>query len=94
MLRTTIAGIKLESCIYNASGPKATDFDSLTIIAHSHAGAIVTKTATTTAKTNGHTTPQSKTAREIIDMGRAYSETLVARRSSTENDVDHCEYVL
>ena len=46
MLRTTIGGIDLESCIYNASGPRCTTAEELWALAGSEAGAILTKSAT------------------------------------------------
>lgn len=46
MLKTEIAGIKLESCIYNASGPRCTSYEELIKLANSHSGAILTKSVT------------------------------------------------
>ena len=46
MLKTTVAGIPLESCIYNASGPRTGSIEALTKIAESKAGAVLSKSAT------------------------------------------------
>ncbi len=45
-LETTIAGIKLSTCIYNASGPKCTNTKELNDLGNSIAGAILSKSAT------------------------------------------------
>ncbi len=45
-LATNVADFALSSCIYNASGPLCTDFDELNAIGSSHAGAILSKSAT------------------------------------------------
>ncbi|MCK5385180.1 MAG: dihydroorotate oxidase [Alphaproteobacteria bacterium] len=45
-LSTTIAGQKLESCIFNASGPKCTTQEELDALGQSAAGAILSKSAT------------------------------------------------
>jgi dihydroorotate dehydrogenase (fumarate) len=45
-LSTSIAGLKLETCIYNASGPKCTTIEELDALGQSAAGAILSKSAT------------------------------------------------
>ena len=45
-LSTTIAGISLETCIYNASGPLCATEEELDVIGKSAAGAILSKSAT------------------------------------------------
>jgi len=45
-LGTTIAGVRLDPCIMNASGPLCTTFAELTDLARSAAGAVVTKSMT------------------------------------------------
>ena len=45
-LSTSIAGITLDSCIYNASGPLCTNSDELNAIGASTSGAILSKSAT------------------------------------------------
>ncbi len=43
---TEIAGIKIEPCIFNASGPRCVTFEELETIAKSKSGAIMTKSCT------------------------------------------------
>ncbi len=45
-LKTTIAGLELETCIYNASGPLCTTAEELDDLGQSMAGAILSKSAT------------------------------------------------
>jgi len=45
-VETTIAGIKLDNLIYNASGPKCVTLPDLKIIGNSKSGAILTKSCT------------------------------------------------
>jgi dihydroorotate dehydrogenase (fumarate) len=45
-ISTTLAGIHLKSCIYNASGPRSDKSEFLYRIAKSEAGAVLTKSAT------------------------------------------------
>jgi len=46
MLRTEIAGISLETCIYNASGPRCTSYLELMALANSRTGAVLSKSTT------------------------------------------------
>jgi dihydroorotate dehydrogenase (fumarate) len=57
MLKTTIAGLELECCLYNASGPRTGSMEALQKIAESKAGAVVSKSATL-EKQNGNTLPR------------------------------------
>jgi dihydroorotate dehydrogenase (fumarate) len=50
-LSTTLAGIPLSTCIYNASGPRSGTAAALQKIAASQAGAVLTKSATLGAQT-------------------------------------------
>ena len=45
-LATTLAGIPLSTCVYNASGPRTGSAAALAKIAASAAGAVLTKSAT------------------------------------------------
>lgn len=49
-LSTAIAGIPLQSCLYNASGPLCTTEEELNALGHSAAGAILSKSATMEAR--------------------------------------------
>lgn len=46
MLKTSVGGIPLECCIYNASGPRTASLGALKAIAKSQAGAVTSKSAT------------------------------------------------
>lgn len=46
MLRTTVGGIPLDCCVYNASGPRTGTVEALVKIGESEAGAVLSKSAT------------------------------------------------
>lgn len=50
-LATSVGGIELSCCVYNASGPRTSSERYLTAIASSRAGAVVSKSATPEART-------------------------------------------
>ena len=50
-LATTIASIKLDTCVYNASGPRTGSGQALSKIASSAAGAVLAKSATSASQT-------------------------------------------
>jgi dihydroorotate dehydrogenase (fumarate) len=50
-LRTSVASIPLESCIYNASGPRTGSGQALSKISQSSAGAVLAKSATLSSQT-------------------------------------------
>eukprot|EP01071_Lankesteria_metandrocarpae_P012872 Lankesteria_metandrocarpae@DN635_c0_g1_i1.p1 len=49
-LSVVVAGVKFESCVFNASGPLCATIDDLRALGKSSAGAIVTKSATKDAR--------------------------------------------
>lgn len=57
-LSTKIAGIRLSTCIYNASGPRSGSAEALHKIAQSRAGAVLSKSATLLAQDGN---PQPRT---------------------------------
>lgn len=57
-LRTTIASIELENCIYNASGPRTGSLAAMSKIAESASGAVLAKSATLNSQT-GNPLPRS-----------------------------------
>ncbi|GKY98416.1 hypothetical protein MPSEU_000799100 [Mayamaea pseudoterrestris] len=57
-LRTTLADITLETCVYNASGPRSGTSAALQRVAQSSAGAILTKSATLLSQ-NGNPLPRT-----------------------------------
>ena len=50
-LKTTVAGIELDCCIYNASGPKSGHVSDLANVGKSRAGAVLSKSATLVKQT-------------------------------------------
>ncbi len=57
-LSTTVAGIRLSTCIYNASGPRSGSAEALHKIAQSSAGAVLSKSATLLAQ-DGNPLPRT-----------------------------------
>mmetsp|Transcript_33171 Transcript_33171/g.48642 ORF Transcript_33171/g.48642 Transcript_33171/m.48642 type:complete len:435 (+) Transcript_33171:64-1368(+) len=57
-LSTTIAGIKLETCVYNASGPRTGSSAALSKIGSTESGAILAKSATLDSQ-NGNPLPRT-----------------------------------
>lgn len=72
-LKTTVAGIELSTCVYNASGPRTGSSAALTKIAASSAGAILTKSATLVSQTGN---PQPRTWHAPDDKASMNSEGL------------------
>ena len=58
-LRTTVGGVSLECCIYNASGPKSGHVADLANIGKTQAGAVLSKSATL-EKQSGNPLPRLK----------------------------------
>ena len=58
MLHTSVGGVPLENCIYNASGPRCQSIEALEKIGGSESGAIVSKSATM-KKQDGNPLPRS-----------------------------------
>lgn len=72
-ISTTIAGIKLSTCVYNASGPRTGSSAALAKIAESAAGAILTKSATVASQAGN---PQPRTWHSPDDKASMNSEGL------------------
>eukprot|EP00934_Nitzschia_sp_Nitz4_P002303 Nitzschia sp. Nitz4//scaffold34_size148208//35164//36300//NITZ4_002966-RA/size148208-processed-gene-0.8-mRNA-1//1//CDS//3329548753//2303//frame0 len=72
-LSTTLAGIPLQTCIYNASGPRTGSAAALAKIAASSSGAILTKSATLLSQTGN---PQPRTWHAPDDSASMNSEGL------------------
>jgi dihydroorotate dehydrogenase (fumarate) len=72
-LKTTLAGIELNTCVYNASGPRTGSSAALAKIAASSAGAILTKSATIGSQTGN---PQPRTWHSPDDKASMNSEGL------------------
>jgi dihydroorotate dehydrogenase (fumarate) len=72
-ISTTIGGIELSTCVYNASGPRTGSSAALAKIAGSAAGAILTKSATVGSQTGN---PQPRTWHSPDDKASMNSEGL------------------
>jgi dihydroorotate dehydrogenase (fumarate) len=72
-IATSIAGIELSTCVYNASGPRTGSAAALAKIAGSSAGAILTKSATLASQTGN---PQPRTWHSPDDKASMNSEGL------------------
>ena len=72
-LATTLAGIPLSTCVYNASGPRTGSAAALAKIAASAAGAVLTKSATLEQQSGN---PQPRTWHSPSNMASLNSEGL------------------
>jgi dihydroorotate dehydrogenase (fumarate) len=72
-LETTVAGIPLKTCVYNASGPRTGSSAALAKIAGSAAGAVLSKSATIESQTGN---PQPRTWHSSDDKASMNSEGL------------------
>ncbi|CAJ1954639.1 unnamed protein product [Cylindrotheca closterium] len=72
-LETTLAGIPLKTCVYNASGPRSGNSSALAKVAASRSGAILAKSATVSSQ-NGN--PQPRTWHSPDDKASMNSEGL------------------
>jgi len=73
-LSTTVAGVHLPTCLYNASGPRSGTAAALHKVALSQSGAVLTKSATLLAQTAGN--PQPRTYHAADDTASFNSEGL------------------
>eukprot|EP00940_MAST-03C_sp_MAST-3C-sp2_P000336 g336.t1 len=58
-LQTSVGGVKLSCCIFNASGPRTGSAEALKKIADSFSGAVVAKSATLDAQPKGNPLPRT-----------------------------------
>lgn len=72
-IATSVGGIELNTCVYNASGPRTGSSAALAKIAASAAGAILTKSATVLSQTGN---PQPRTWHSSDDKASMNSEGL------------------
>ena len=68
-LRTSVGGVPLSCCVYNASGPKSGHVSDLENVGKSRSGAVLSKSATL-IKQNGNPLPRLKQ----INMGGGLAE--------------------
>lgn len=87
MLRTKVAGIDFENCLYNASGPRTASVDALTKIAGSESGAVLAKSATL-IKQDGNTLPRFINK---INMGD-YCQGSMNSEGLPNAGIDYCKF--
>lgn len=87
MLSTNVAGIHMNSCVWNASGPRCGTIEAIRNIGHSSAGAIVSKSATS-MENHGNPLPRFVNNINIGEhcMGSLNSEGL------PNKGIDYCKY--
>lgn len=86
---TSIAGIPLESCIYNASGPRSGTIEALEKIAGSRSGAVLSKSATLLQQ-NGNPTPRYVNK---IDLGGEYALGSFNSEGLPNQGIDYCKHL-
>ena len=87
MLATTVGTIPLNCCIYNASGPRTGSTEALIKIARSHAGAVLSKSATL-CKQNGNDMPRFINQ---VDLGPNYSQGSINSEGLPNLGIDYCK---
>ena len=85
---TTIAGIFLPCCVYNASGPRTQSIEALQKIGDSQAGCILSK-STTLEKQMGNSLPR---AIQKIDLGSSYCEGSINSEGLPNEGIDYCKF--
>lgn len=89
MLATTVGGIPLKSCIYNASGPRTGSVEALVKIGESKSGAVLSKSATL-IKQNGNSLPRFINQ---VDLGSNYTQGSINSEGLPNLGIDYCKKV-
>ena len=90
-LSTTLAGVRLTACLYNASGPRSGTAAALHKIAQSSSGAVLTKSATLVAQT-GNPQPRTYHVPVAVDRGDVvvlYSPASFNSEGLPNNGIDY-----
>ena len=87
MLATSVGGVNLPCCLYNASGPRTMTVKALENIGASRSGCILSKSVTLVSQT-GNPTPRSI---QKVDLGAAYCEGSINSEGLPNEGVDYCE---
>jgi dihydroorotate dehydrogenase (fumarate) len=88
MLKTSVGGVALTSCIYNASGPRTGSIEALMKIAESKAaGAVLSKSATLVEK-NGNQLPRFLNK---ISLGGDYCDGSLNSEGLPNYGIDYCK---
>lgn len=87
MLATSVAGLKLPCCVYNASGPRTQSIEALEKIGESKSGAILSK-STTLEKQTGNPLPRFV---QKIDLGPGVCEGSINSEGLPNEGIDYCK---
>jgi dihydroorotate dehydrogenase (fumarate) len=89
MLKTTLAGVPVDCCIYNASGPRTHTVEALEEIGASEAGVVVSKSATLIRR-DGNPAPRSI---DSIWLGE-YCCGALNSEGLPNMGIDHCKLLI
>ena len=89
MLKTKVGGIELESCIYNASGPRTGSIEALLKIGQSESGAVLSKSATLVAQ-DGNPLPRFLNKIKLGD----FCEGSINSEGLPNKGIEYCELIL
>jgi dihydroorotate dehydrogenase (fumarate) len=87
MLKTTVGGIPLSSCIYNASGPRTGSVEALLKIGQSASSAVIAKSATLKEQ-SGNPLPRFINK---ISLGNDYCEGSLNSEGLPNLGIDYCK---
>jgi dihydroorotate dehydrogenase (fumarate) len=86
MLETKVGGIKLNCCVYNASGPRTGSVEALLKIGQSKSGAILSKSSTLIAQ-DGNKLPRFINK---VDLGGEYAQGSINSEGLPNFGIDYC----
>ena len=87
MLKTQIAGIDLDCCIYNASGPRTGTVEALAKVGTSKSGVILSKSATLVAQ-SGNPLPRFI---NNIELGPGLCDGSLNSEGLPNSGIDYCK---
>lgn len=88
MLSTSVAGIPLDSCFYNASGPRTGSIEALQILGKSYSSAIVSK-STTLRERSGNELPRFV---NDIYLGDKLGSGSISSEGLPNYGIDYCKF--
>lgn len=87
MLETTVAGVHLDCCIYNASGPRTGTVEALSKLGSSKSGVILSKSATLLPQ-EGNPLPRFINK---IELGPALCDGSMNSEGLPNGGIDYCK---
>lgn len=87
MLETTVAGVHLDCCIYNASGPRTGTVEALSKLGTSKSGVILSKSATLLPQ-EGNPLPRFINK---IELGPALCDGSMNSEGLPNGGIDYCK---